>query len=44
MDGNDGESKYYNLPPSFTLRASPVYVDYKLVVNIKRGFLKVDKA
>jgi hypothetical protein len=34
----------HTLPPTFTERASTTYVDYRLLVEIKRGgFLKVDK-
>ncbi|KAF8896107.1 hypothetical protein BD779DRAFT_1724469, partial [Infundibulicybe gibba] len=33
----------YQLPPSFSERASPAYVDYRLVVAVKRGFLRVDQ-
>ncbi|KAF5342241.1 hypothetical protein D9611_001660 [Ephemerocybe angulata] len=36
----DIKGSKYNLPPTFTVRGSPVHVDYKLVVQVKRGFFK----
>ncbi|KAF4614118.1 hypothetical protein D9613_007827 [Agrocybe pediades] len=33
----------YCLPPHFSERASPAYIDYRIVVKVKRGFLKVDQ-
>jgi len=35
--------KTYPLPPSFSERASPAYVDYKLVVTVRRGAFKVNQ-
>ncbi|OCH95904.1 hypothetical protein OBBRIDRAFT_809459 [Obba rivulosa] len=34
--------KTYPLPPTFSERASPAYVDYKLVVTVRRGAFKVN--
>jgi hypothetical protein len=31
----------YRLPPNFTERASPAYIDYKLIVTVQRGVLRV---
>ena len=31
------------LPPTFSERASPAYIDYKLSVTIKRSFLRVNQ-
>ena len=33
----------FRLPPNYTERASPAYIDYRLVVTVKRGFLKVNQ-
>ena len=33
----------YRLPPNFTERASPAYIDYKLIVTVQRGMLKVNQ-
>ncbi|KDQ56974.1 hypothetical protein JAAARDRAFT_58453 [Jaapia argillacea MUCL 33604] len=33
----------FPLPPTFSERASPAYIDYKLVVTIKRGLFKVNQ-
>ncbi len=30
------------LPPSFSERASPTYIDYRLVVTVRRGVLRVN--
>lgn len=30
----------YSLPPSFTERASPAYLEYKITVTFRRGFLR----
>jgi hypothetical protein len=30
-------------PPSFTSRASPGYIDYRLIVTFRRGALRVDQ-
>lgn len=35
--------KTYTLPSTFSERASPAYVDYKIIVTVKRGFLKVNQ-
>jgi hypothetical protein len=37
------EKKRFPLPPSFTERASPAYINYKIAVIIKRGALKVNQ-
>lgn len=34
----------YPLPPSFSERASPAYMDYKLTVNVKKGSFRVNSA
>ncbi|KDR78973.1 hypothetical protein GALMADRAFT_64064 [Galerina marginata CBS 339.88] len=39
----DTRSETFPLPPHFTERASPAYIDYRLVVTVKRGFLKVNQ-
>lgn len=36
------EKKKFPLPPSFTERASPAYINYKIAVIVKRGVLKVN--
>jgi hypothetical protein len=33
----------YRLPPNFTGRASPAYIDYKLIVTVQRGMLRVSQ-
>lgn len=33
----------FALPPSFTERASPAYIDYKITATLKRGFLRVNQ-
>ena len=33
----------FNLPPTFTERASPAYIDYKIVVTVKRPALRVNQ-
>ena len=33
----------FSLPPTFTERASPAYVDYKIVVTVKRPALRVNQ-
>ncbi|KAH9481699.1 hypothetical protein JR316_0006226 [Psilocybe cubensis] len=33
----------FRIPPHYTERASPAYIDYKLIVTVKRGFLKVNQ-
>ncbi|KAL5486115.1 hypothetical protein ACEPAI_7159 [Sanghuangporus weigelae] len=35
--------KNYPLPPTFSERASPAYIDYKIIVTVKRGMLKVNQ-
>ena len=35
--------KVYPLPPTFTERASPAYIDYKLTITVKRGAFKVNQ-
>ncbi|KIK55150.1 hypothetical protein GYMLUDRAFT_176063 [Collybiopsis luxurians FD-317 M1] len=32
----------FKLPPNFSERASPSYIDYKLVVNVKRGMFQAN--
>ncbi|KAF8968053.1 hypothetical protein BDZ97DRAFT_1655513 [Flammula alnicola] len=44
VDVKDGEAKgRFRIPPNFTERASPSYIDYKLIVTVKRGFLRVNQ-
>jgi len=33
----------FRLPPSWTERASPAYIDYKIIVTLKRGFMRVNQ-
>ncbi|THU84184.1 hypothetical protein K435DRAFT_733492 [Dendrothele bispora CBS 962.96] len=33
----------FSLPPNFSERASPAYIDYKLVVTVKRGTFKANQ-
>jgi arrestin (S-antigen)-like protein len=33
----------YRLPPNFTETASPAYIDYKLIVTVHRGLLRVNQ-
>ncbi|KAJ8494400.1 hypothetical protein ONZ45_g13244 [Pleurotus djamor] len=40
---SNGKSGVYPLPPSFSERASPVYIDYRVRVTVKRGILRVDQ-
>jgi hypothetical protein len=35
-------TQLFRLPPSFWERASPAYIDYRIIVTIKRGAFKVD--
>jgi hypothetical protein len=35
--------KSFPLPPTFSERASPAYIDYKLFVTVRRGRLRVNK-
>ena len=35
--------KSFMLPPTFSERASPAYIDYRLFVTVRRGRLRVDK-
>lgn len=37
------EKKKFALPPSFTERASPAYINYKITVIVKRGALRVNQ-
>lgn len=37
------EKKIFSLPPSFTERASPAYINYKITVTIKRPALRVNQ-
>lgn len=37
------EKKMYRLPPNFSERASPAYLDYRLIVTVKRGTFKVNQ-
>lgn len=37
------EKRLFPLPPSFTERASPAYINYKLTVVLKRGALRVNQ-
>lgn len=41
--GPQGKRGFYQLPPSFSERASPAYLDYRIIVTIKRGMLKVNR-
>lgn len=34
--------KRFSLPPTFTERASPAYIDYKVYVTVRRGGLRVN--
>jgi len=34
--------KRFSLPPTFTERASPAYIDYKVYVTVRRGRLRVN--
>jgi len=38
-----GKQGTYYLPPTFSERASPAYIDYRLCVTIKRGALRVNQ-
>lgn len=40
---NSSGEKMYRLPPSFSEKASTSYTDYRLIVTVKRGFLKLDQ-
>jgi hypothetical protein len=35
--------KSFPLPPTFSERASPAYIDYRLFVTVRRGRLRVNK-
>lgn len=37
------EKKIFPLPPSFTERASPAYINYKITVTVKRPALRVNQ-
>ncbi|KAF5360495.1 hypothetical protein D9756_004927 [Leucocoprinus leucothites] len=41
--GPHGRKGFYQLPPSFSERASPAYLDYRIVVKIRRGGLRVSQ-
>ncbi|KAF9466643.1 hypothetical protein BDZ94DRAFT_1212834 [Collybia nuda] len=43
MGAKGKEKKTYNLPPYFSERAGPVYIDYRLVVTVRRGPLRVNQ-
>ena len=43
-DGEPVKKSNFRLPPSFTERASPAYIDYKIIITVKRGFLRVNQA
>lgn len=38
-----GPAKNFPLPPTFTERASAAYIDYKIIVTVKRGAFKVNQ-
>lgn len=41
--GSRGAAKErFPLPPSFSERASPAYIDYKVIVTVRRGGLRVN--
>ncbi|KAI0783856.1 hypothetical protein BC629DRAFT_1593993 [Irpex lacteus] len=42
-DKPKAKAETYKLPPTFSERASPAYIDYKLVVTIKRSALRVNQ-
>ncbi|KAI0696900.1 hypothetical protein BC835DRAFT_1271093 [Cytidiella melzeri] len=42
-DRPKGKPEPYKLPPTFSERASPAYIDYKLTVTVKRGALRVNQ-
>lgn len=37
------QAQTYPLPPSFSERASPAYIDYRLVVTVKRSSFRVNQ-
>lgn len=37
------ERKIYSLPPYFSERAGPAYIDYRLVVTVRHGVLRVNQ-
>ncbi|KAF8150703.1 hypothetical protein B0H34DRAFT_665697 [Crassisporium funariophilum] len=39
----DGKQGMFRLPPNFTERASAAYIDYKMIVTVQRGMLKVNQ-
>lgn len=43
IDPKTGVASMYPLPPTFSERASPSYIMYKLVVTVKRGMFKVNQ-
>jgi hypothetical protein len=38
-----GPKTSHPTPPTYTERASPAYIDYKLTVTVKRGMFKVNQ-
>ncbi|KAJ3572953.1 hypothetical protein NP233_g2737 [Leucocoprinus birnbaumii] len=43
VHGPQNKKGFYQLPPSFSERASPAYLDYRISVRIKRGSFKVSQ-
>ncbi|KAG5636658.1 hypothetical protein H0H81_007277 [Sphagnurus paluster] len=41
--GKGKETKTYRLPPNFSENAGAVYIDYRLVVTVRRGNFKVNR-
>ncbi|RPD59528.1 hypothetical protein L227DRAFT_575968 [Lentinus tigrinus ALCF2SS1-6] len=41
--GKKQQAHIYPLPPSFSERASPAYIDYRLVVTVKRSSFRVNQ-
>ncbi|TFK40190.1 hypothetical protein BDQ12DRAFT_772139 [Crucibulum laeve] len=39
----NGKTGMYPLPPNFSERASAAYIDYQLIVTVKRGMLRVNQ-
>ncbi|KAI0091104.1 hypothetical protein BDY19DRAFT_1067684 [Irpex rosettiformis] len=42
-DKPKAKAESYRLPPTFSERASPAYIDYKLVITVKRSALRVNQ-
>ncbi|KIM40543.1 hypothetical protein M413DRAFT_445985 [Hebeloma cylindrosporum] len=40
---SETKKESFRLPPSWTERASPAYIDYKIIVTLKRGFMRVNQ-